>query len=526
MKAKKTFFRVRTACHTFGVVVCAGAVLLFAAIAPAQNLYVPDFQTDNVYEFTTNGVQSTFASGFNFWVSGLAFDNTGNLFVGVESGAIAGLGQIIKITPGGMQTTFASGLQGPNVLAFNSAGNLFETDWGSGHIYEFTTNGAQSTFASGLQNPNGMAFNSAGDLFVADASGHIYEFTTNGVQSTFASGLNNPYGLTFNNAGDLFVADSGSGNIYEFTSNGVQTTFASGVNYPEYMAFNNAGVLFVGWGYNYSGGIYEFTTNGVQSTFASGLTDPEGLAFQGLTLPPAPPSIISQPQSVTVNAGQNASFGVSATSGMAYQWFLNGTNIAGANSSTLTITNTRQKDLGGYTMVITNTYGSITSGVANLFMYPYLNAPFGGLVTYWGQTNTLSVGAWGSGILSYQWYFNDVALDGATNATLPLGTIQFTNAGLYSVVVSSSLGSVTNAAYQVVVNPANVSLGLFAGVIIQGTVGYNYIIQSTTNLANTNAWVTMTNVTLTSPVQIWNDNSSDVHNPNNPQKFYQVLPGQ
>jgi len=36
----------------------------------------------------------------------------------------------------------------------------------------------------------------------------------------------------------------------------------------------------------------------------------------------------------------------------------------------------------------------------------------------------------------------------------------------------------------------------------------------------------VTNITLTSPVQIWNDNSSDVHNPGNPQKYYQVLPGQ
>ena len=212
----KSLLGIGSMSHIFGSVVCAGAVLFFAAIAPAQSLYVADFQTDNVYKYTTNGVQSTFASGFNFWVTGLAFDNASNLFVAVESGAIAGQGSISKISPNGTQTTFASGLQGPFGLAFNSAGNLFETDWGSGNIYEFTTNEMQSTFASGLQNPNGMAFNSSGDLFVADASGHIYEFTTNGVQSTFASGLNNPYGLAFNKAGDLFVADSGSGNIYEF----------------------------------------------------------------------------------------------------------------------------------------------------------------------------------------------------------------------------------------------------------------------------------------------------------------------
>ena len=61
---------------------------------------------------------------------------------------------------------------------------------GSGNIYEFTPGGARSTFASGLDSPGGLAFNSAGDLFVADSdSGNIYEFTPDGVQSTFASGL-------------------------------------------------------------------------------------------------------------------------------------------------------------------------------------------------------------------------------------------------------------------------------------------------------------------------------------------------
>jgi hypothetical protein len=136
------------------------------------------------------------------------------------------------------------------------------------------------------------------------------------------------------------------------------------------------------------------------------------------------------------------------------------------------------------------------------------------------------VGAVGSGSLSYQWYFNGQAIGGATASSYALTGIQFTNAGLYSVVVSSAYGSVTNTAYQVVVNPANTSIGLFAGVTIQGTVGYNYNIQSTTNLSDPNSWVTVTNITLTSPVEIWSDYSSDVHNPGNLQKYYQVLPGQ
>jgi hypothetical protein len=59
--------------------------------------------------------------------------------------------------------------------------------------------------------------------------------------------------------------------------------------------------------------------------------------------------------------------------------------------------------LGGYDVLITNAYGAVTSSVANLFMYPYIESPFTGLDTYWGQSNTLSVGAWGSGGLTYQW---------------------------------------------------------------------------------------------------------------------------
>ena len=104
--------------------------------------------------------------------------------------------------------------------------------------------------------------------------------------------------------------------------------------------------------------------------------------------------------------------------------------------------------------------------------------------------------------------------------------IQFTNAGLYTVVVSSALGSVTNTPEQVVVNPAGVSLGLYPGVTISGTVGYTYIIQRNANLANPNGWVTVTNLTLTQPVQIWADTSINTTLPTNQYQFYQVLPGQ
>ena len=98
----------------------------------------------------------------------------------------------------------------------------------------------QSTFASGLQDPCDMAFDSAGNLFVADQnSGKIYEITPGGAMSTFASGLALPTGLAFDSAGNLFVADNGNGNIYKFTPGGARSTFASGLNGPTHLAFQS-----------------------------------------------------------------------------------------------------------------------------------------------------------------------------------------------------------------------------------------------------------------------------------------------
>jgi hypothetical protein len=146
--------------------------------------------------------------------------------------------------------------------------------------------------------------------------------------------------------------------------------------------------------------------------------------------------------------------------------------------------------------------------------------------TVWGESATLSVGAIGSGELSYQWYKDGVVIDGATDPTLSFTSIQFTNGGLYSVVVSSAYGSVTNIAAQVAVSTAGYTLGFCPALTISGVAGYPYIIQSSTNLTDTNAWVTLTNLTLTQPMQLWVDTNVDVHSALSVKHFYRILPGQ
>lgn len=240
----------------------------------------------------------------------------------------------------------------------------------------------------------------------------------------------------------------------------------------------------------------------------------------------AAPSITVQPQDVLTNAHGTASFSVTADGGaLSYQWLLNGTNIPGATANVFTISDVTQTNLGLYSVMVTNALGSMTSSNAALSMYPYLATSFRGLITFWGKDVTLGIDAWGTGPLTYQWYDNGFAVENATNAILTLRGIQFTNAGSYSVIVTSPFGTATNSPAQLVVNAAGVSLGLYPGVTVTGTPGYTYQIQSTTNLSGTSIWSTVGSLILTQSVQLWIDVNVDAASPTNQFRYYRVLPG-
>ena len=86
------------------------------------------------------------------------------------------------------------------------------------------------------------------------------------------------------------------------------------------------------------------------------------------------PAIISQPASRTNGVGTTATFTVTATGiqPFSYQWLKNGTNlvnggnVSGANTNTLTLANVQTNDTGNFAVVVTNSWGSVTSSVAVL----------------------------------------------------------------------------------------------------------------------------------------------------------------
>jgi len=179
-----------------------------------------------------------------------------------------------------------------------------------------------------------------------------------------------------------------------------------------------------------------------------------------------PLSLMVQPASVTVTAGQLATFSVlaSGTAPISYQWRKNTANISGATAASYTTPATTTADSGSkFDVVVMNNSGSITSSQATLTVNAATNAPaittqpVNQSVTA-GQTATFSVVASGTAPLSYQWRKNTANIGGATASsyTTP-ATTSADNGAKFDVVVSNTAGNITSAQATLTVNAAPVA---------------------------------------------------------------------
>jgi hypothetical protein len=124
--------------------------------------------------------------------------------------------------------------------------------------------------------------------------------------------------------------------------------------------------------------VYSFTQGAWSPSNPPALNIGECAQFL-VPMPTNPPVITQQPQSLTVTQGQTATFTVTATSvaPMTYQWIFCpqpnwnvATNILGATSSVLTLTNVQPASAGSYLVVVSSIAGSVTSAPAMLTVRP------------------------------------------------------------------------------------------------------------------------------------------------------------
>lgn len=173
-----------------------------------------------------------------------------------------------------------------------------------------------------------------------------------------------------------------------------------------------------------------------------------------------PPSITTQPQSQTKNYGATATFTVVASgTSPTYQWqkngvnLSNGGNVSGARTATLTLTSVTQNDAANYRVIVSNAAGSATSSAATLTVVdPIITSQPQSQSIAVGNPVTFSVTAIGTAPLSYQWRKNGANISGATSASYTISSVQSSDAGNYTVVVSNSNGSVTSSTATLTVN--------------------------------------------------------------------------
>jgi uncharacterized protein GlcG (DUF336 family) len=169
-------------------------------------------------------------------------------------------------------------------------------------------------------------------------------------------------------------------------------------------------------------------------------------------LPPTPPSITVQPQSVSVVEGSAASFVVSAagTAPFSYQWKFNGANVPGATSASFSRNPAVKAHEGVYSVSIENAAGSVDSGSASLAVTQPKAASVAthpvsrrALV---GSTVSLTVVADGTPPLAYQWRKDGANITGATQDSFTIGSVGLADAGSYSAVVSNKVGTASSNA--------------------------------------------------------------------------------
>jgi len=457
------------------------------AVDASGNVYVADLGNSTIRKITSAGEVTTLAgtaesSGsadgtgsaarFNY-PTGIAADASGNVYV-----ADSGSSTIRKITSAGVVTTLAG-----------SAGNSGSED-GAGSAARFNY-------------PNGIAVDASGNVYVADSSNStIRKITSAGVVTTIggrpgvksgvdglgtAAAFNGPSGIAATSLGALYVADQVNNRI----SQGIML-FALTVSSPTASSItltgatlgghvtDNLGAAITERGVIYSAtasnrnpllggaGVTKLTSTGTTGVFTvpvMGLllntsysykayaTNSYGTSYTSVAVFTTPPSNAPRanitPERLTVDPGGLAIFTANVVSGIApytYQWRKNLVKIGGANKPSYTLASAQQSHEGSYDCVVSNAYGSFTTSAALLTVTDpvvIVASPLSRSANL-DEAVLFSVKATGTGPMQYQWRKNGVALPGKTGPSLNLIT-DANSGGLYDVVVTNLLGSITSS---------------------------------------------------------------------------------
>ncbi|MGZ5529076.1 MAG: immunoglobulin domain-containing protein, partial [Limisphaerales bacterium] len=169
------------------------------------------------------------------------------------------------------------------------------------------------------------------------------------------------------------------------------------------------------------------------------------------------PLILQSPVGGTAFTGRGFNFKaqVVGDAPLVYQWTFNGTNLPGATNALLTLTNVQGTNAGSYQLLVSNSIGNASSvplPVKVVNSGPFLSTQPRSQTVCVGTRVGWSVPVGGSGPMYLHWRIATNApqqplgwrdLPGATNEDLVFDPVQVSDTGIYSLLASNALGSVT-----------------------------------------------------------------------------------
>lgn len=200
-------------------------------------------------------------------------------------------------------------------------------------------------------------------------------------------------------------------------------------------------------------------------------------------------TIGTPPAGADLCLGEPLVLAVSATgtAPLTYQWIRDGAPIPGATDDTYSVAAVDSGDAGSYRVTISNPCGSITSpdAIVTVGDDPTIISGPADTSVCPGAPLDLAVDATGVGALAYEWLLDGAPIPGATQAQYSVPSFGPTDAGTYTVVVTSPCGSasanaVVTAAVPVGIDVPPLGADLCAGealvltVVPSGTGPFEY----------------------------------------------------